>query len=129
MGRPITPPPAPPAPRTRNARLLDSAIGFGSILALLCVLRIVIPEIPTGLFVIASGALGAFFARDIFDIRQEEGARELRERDRGGQVAEIAREIAPEQIGINNLPANGIRRRGSSSSLTLTSNSSSDRSR
>lgn len=137
MSRPLAPlpappptPPAEPEPRSRNARLLRSAIVFGSFLVSLILLKLAIPEIPTRPLVIASGALGGFFALDIFNIRQEENARELRARNRNGREAGQTAEIAPEQVIAEILEAppthGGIRRRDSASSL---SSSSTDRSR
>jgi hypothetical protein len=135
MGRPLAPPPAPPAapePQSRNARLRDSAIGFLSIFALFVVLRIALPEIPNSLFVAASGALGTFFAVDIAVIRREENARDraLREGNENEREVDMAAEVAPELVNIapeEPAPhaARGIRRRNSSTSTSTSISSSS----
>lgn len=138
MGRPLTPPPASPPtspePQSRNARLRDSAISFLSIFALFVALRIVLPEIPNGLFVAASGALGAFFAVDIAVIRREENARDRALQGGNGNEREVemVAEVAPPELADGIVfaepapHAQGIRRRGSSTSI---SSSSTDQSR
>ena len=124
MSRPLAPPPAPPAapePQSRNARLRDSAIGFLSIFALFVALRIVLPEIPNGLFVAASGALGAFFAVNIAVIRRDGNARRERdENERGDELVaqeELVQAPSPEPAAPDVAPASATRRRGSAPAI------------